>query len=177
MRNSNGRMISSSAAPTIVENSIVALRRLLLESKLGSAPANPKEDGALSWKTYTSEMRSVWLESILLRHRHAGCRTNPNYEELLAAAVDAAVGDSAVPKDLASWRWGAFNVVEIQHPILGKIAVVRHWSGPGLQEQSGGYYTVAKAYTPPRAFRALHRESCGPDQSTLNTVTGRAGTS
>jgi len=176
MRNWDGRMMASSAAPTIVENSIVALRRLLLEPKLGSAPANPREDGALSWKTYTSEMRSVWLENILLHHSKRWLPDKyPNYEELLAAAVDEAVGGSEVPKDLASWRWGAFNVVEIQHPILGKIALVRRWSGPGLQEQSGGHYTV-KAVTrhhgPSERFTANLADL---DQSTLNTVTGQGG--
>jgi len=177
MRNWDGRMLAESAAPTIADNSIVALRRLLLEPKLGSAPADPaKEDEGLSWKTYSWEMRSVWLENILLHHPKRWLPDKyPNYDELLAAAVDAAVSGPEAPKDLATWRWGAFNAVEIQHPILGRIPVLRHWSGPGLQEQSGSGYTV-KAVTP------LHGPSerftanlADLDQSTLNTVTGQGG--
>src|SRR6202021_847984 len=67
MRSWDGRMLASSAAPTIAENSILELRRLLLEPKLGSAPAESKPaDTALNWKTYSWIMRSVWLENIFL---------------------------------------------------------------------------------------------------------------
>jgi len=99
----------------------------------------------------------------------------PNYDELLTAAVDAAVNDVDAPKDLASWRWGAFNAVEIQHPILKNIPLLRQWSGPGVQEQSGSGYTV-KAVTrnhgPSERFTA---NLANLDESTLNLVTGEGG--
>ena len=173
MRGWDGRMSAASAAPTIAENSIRELRRLLLEPKLGSATS----DGtALSWKTYSWQMRSVWLENILL---HRPKRWLPDkyssYDELLAGAVDAAVNGADVPKDLASWRWGAFNALEIQHPVLGKIPGIKAWSGPGVQEQSGSGYTV-KAVTrhhgPSERFTANMADL---DQSTLNIVTGQGG--
>jgi penicillin amidase len=177
MRSWDGRMQASSAAPTIAEKSIVELRRLLLEPKLGNAPADAaKAAEVLSWQTYSWEMRSVWMENILL-HRPKRWLPDkyPNYDELLTAAVDAAVNGPDAPKDLASWRWGAFNAVEIEHPILGKIPLIRHWSGPGVQEQSGSGYTV-KAVTrhhgPSERFTANLADL---DQSTLNTVTGQGG--
>jgi penicillin amidase len=177
MRSWDGRMQASSAAPTIAENSVRELRRLLLEPKLGAAPADAaKEDEVLSWKTYSWEMRSVWLENILL---HRPKRWLPerysNYDELLTAAVDAAVNDPQAPKDLAAWRWGAFNAVEIQHPVLGKIPIIRHWSGPGVQEQSGSGYTVkavTRRHGPSERFTANLADL---DQSTLNIVTGQGG--
>jgi penicillin G amidase len=177
MRRWDGHMSASSAAPTIAENSIRELRRLLLEPKLGSAPTDlEKDDEVLSWKTYEWEMRSVWLESVLL---HRPKRWLPekysNYDELLAAAVDAAVNAPDAPKDLSSWRWGTFNAVEIEHPIFGKIPLIRNWAGPGVQEQSGSGYTV-KAVTrhhgPSERFTANMADL---DQSTLNTVTGQGG--
>ena len=177
MRSWDGRMQASAAAPTIAESSILELRRLLLESKLGSAPADPsKQDAVLNWKTYSWEMRSVWLENILL-HRPKRWLPDafPNYDELLAAAVEAAVNGPTVPKDLASWRWGEFNAVDIEHPVLGKIPVVGRWSGPGVQEQSGSGYTV-KAVTrhhgPSERFTANLADL---DHSTLNIVTGQGG--
>jgi penicillin amidase len=175
MRSWDGRMQASSAAPTIAETSIRELRRLLLEPKLGSPPAT-NEDEALSWKTYSWEMRSVWMENILL-HRPKRWLPEPfqNYDELLTAAVEAAVNGPETPKDLASWRWGAFNVVEIEHPVLGKIPLIRRWSAPGVQEQSGSGYTV-KAVTrhhgPSERFTANLADL---DQSTLNIVTGQGG--
>jgi len=181
MRSWDGRMQASSAAPTIAENSIRELRRLLLEPKLGSAHADTavgpgKDDDVLSWKTYSWEMRSVWLENILL---HRPKRWLPekysNYDELLTAAVDAAVNGPQAPKDLASWRWGAFNAVEIQHPILGKVPVIQHWSGPGVHDQSGSGYTVkavSRNHGPSERFTANLADL---DQSTLNIVTGQGG--
>jgi penicillin amidase len=177
MRSWDGRMTASSAAPTIAENSIIELRRLLLEPKLGSAPADPvKQDETLSWKTYSWEMRSVWLENILL---HRPKRWLPekysSYDELLTAAVNAAVNRPEAPKDLATWHWGAFNAVEIQHPILGKIPLINRWSGPGVQEQSGSGYTVkavSRHHGPSERFTANLADL---DQSTLNTVTGQGG--
>jgi penicillin amidase len=177
MRSWDGRMLASSPAPTITQNSIRELRRLLLEPKLGSAPADPtKEDEVLSWQTYSWEMRSVWLENVLL-HRPKRWLPDkyPNYEELLTAAVEAAVNGSSAPKDLATWRWGTFNAVEIEHPILGKIPAIKRWSAPGVQEQSGSGYTVkavSRHHGPSERFTANLADL---DQSTLNIVTGQGG--
>ena len=191
MRNWDGRMLASSAAPTIAVVAARDLRRLLLEPKLGPAledsttpgstpdPKNPapnRNEGFLSWQTYSWEQRSVWLENILIHHPKRWLPEKyPNYEELLTAAVEAAVNDSDAPKDLASWHWGSFNAVEIQHPVLGKIPVIQRWTGPGVQEQSGSGYTV-KAVTrhhgPSERFTANLADL---DQSTLNIVTGQAG--
>jgi penicillin amidase len=177
MRSWDGRMQASSPAPTIAENSIFELRRLLLEPKLGSAPADrTKADEVLNWKTYSWEMRSVWMENILL---HRPKRWLPevfsNYDELLTGAVEAAVNGPETPKDLTSWRWGKFNAVEIQHPILEKIPIINRWSGPGVQEQSGSGYTVkavTRTHGPSERFTANLADL---DQSTLNIVTGQGG--
>jgi penicillin amidase len=177
MRSWDGRMQASSAAPTIAENSILELRRLLLEPKLGNAPADgAKADEALNWKTYSWEMRSVWMENILL-HRPKRWLPDkyPNYDELLTAAVDAAVNAPDAPKDLGTWRWGTFSAVEIEHPVLGKIPIIRRWAAPGVQEQSGSGYTVkavTRRHGPSERFTA---NLANLDESTLNTVTGQGG--
>ena len=187
MRSWDGRMLATSAAPTIAENAIGELRRLLLEPKLGVAPPESSKDAdselykeidkkVINWKTYSWLQRSVWLENILL-HRPKRWLPDkyPNYDELLTAAVEAAVNHPLAPKDLASWDWGAFNAVEIQHPILGKIPVIRYWSGTGRQEQSGSGYTV-KAVTPAHGpSERFTANLADMDQSTLNTVTGQGG--
>ena len=187
MRAWDGRMLASSAAPTITEASLRELRRLLLEPKLGVAPPEiphdseselyiPDDANALNWKTYSWLQRSVWIENVLLhRPKRWLPEKYPNYEELLTAAVEAAVNAPDAPKDLGSWRWGAVNAVQIQHPILGRIPVIKFWSGPGIQEQSGSGYTV-KAVTrhhgPSERFTANMADL---DRSTLNTVTGQGG--
>jgi len=177
MRNWDGRMLGSSAAPTIAGRSARELTRLLLEPRLGSAPEDPKaQEATLSWKSYHWEMQTVWLQNILLHQPKRWLPEKyPSYDELLTAAVEAAVNGPSAPEDLASWRWGDVNAVEIDHPVLGKIPLIRRWAAPGIREQSGSGYTV-KAVTrhhgPSERFTANLADL---DQSTLNTVTGQGG--
>ena len=177
MRNWDGRMLASSAAPTIAVRSAQELTRLLLEPLLGPAPEDPKQqERTLNWKTYHWQMRTVWLQNILLHQPKRWLPEKyPNYDDLILAAVEAAVSEAKAPKDLAAWHWGNFNAVDIEHPVLGKIPWVRRWAAPGMKEQSGSGYTV-KAVTPlhgpSERFTANLAEL---DQSTLNTVTGQGG--
>ena len=177
MRNWDGRMLASATAPTIAVRSSQELMRLLLEPKLGAAPKDPAaQKTSLNWKTYTWQMQSVWLQNVMLHQPKRWLPEKyPNYEELLTAAVEAAVNEPEAPKDLTAWQWGAVNAVEIEHPVLGKIPLLARWSGPGLHPQSGSGYTV-KAVTrhhgPSERFTANLAEL---DQSTLNTVTGQGG--
>ncbi len=177
MRNWDGRMLASSTAPTIAARSAQELTRLLLQPRLGPAPEDPKrQETTLSWKTYHWEMRTVWLQNILLHQPQRWLPAKyPNYDELLTAAVEAAVNGPAAPKDLASWHWGSANAVEIDHPVLGKIPLIRRWAAPGVREQSGSGYTV-KAVTPHHGPSERFTANLADlDQSTLNTVTGQGG--
>jgi penicillin amidase len=177
MRNWDGRMLASSTAATVAVRSGQELTRLLLEPKLGSAPEDPnQQETNLSWKTYHWQMKTVWLQNVML---HQPKRWLPekysNYDELLTAAVEAAVNGPDAPKDLGAWRWGRVNAIAIEHPVLGKIPGLQRWTAPGIKEQSGSGYTV-KAVTrhhgPSERFTANLADL---DQSTLNTVTGQDG--
>ena len=177
MRNWDGRMLASSAAPTIAVRSAYELARLLLEPRLGPAPADPEQlKTTLGWRTYSWQMRTVWLQNILLHQPKRWLPEKyPNYDELLTAAVEAAVSEPATPQDLVSWHWGSFNAVDIDHPVLGKIPLIRRWAAPGVHEQSGSGYTV-KAVTPHHGPSERFTANLAVlDQSTLNTVTGQAG--
>ena len=182
MRGWDGRMTADSAAPTIAYQARVELTRLLLEPKLGAVPADRKQaNAALSWKTYTWGMQSVWLENVV---HHQPERWLPSaygsYDDLLAAAVDAAVSgppDSRdhAPEDLAAWKWGDFRPVEIRHPILGRMPLLQRWSGPGVQAQSGSSYTVKAVSRTHGPSERLTVDMADLDQTTLNLVTGEAG--
>jgi penicillin G amidase len=177
MRNWDGRMLASSAAPTIAVRTGEELTRLLLEPRLGAAPGDTKQqESTLSWETYHWQMRTVWLQNILLHLPKRWLPEKfPNYDEVISAAVEAAVREPAAPADLARWNWGSYNALEIEHPVLGKIPWVRRWAAPGVNQQSGSGYTV-KAVTahhgPSERFTANLADF---DQSTLNTVTGQGG--
>jgi penicillin amidase len=121
-------------------------------------------------------MQSVWLENVL---QHQPKRWLPEayaaYDDLLAAAVEAAVGAGDTPAKLNSWKWGWFRPVEIQHPILGRIPVLQRWSGPGIQPQSGSGYAVKAVSRSHGPSERLTVDLSDLDQSTLNLVTGEAG--
>jgi len=176
LRQWDGRMSADSAAPTLQYRARAELRRLLLEPKLGPAPSNSADDATVSWKSYRWAMSSVWLENVVA-HQPANWlpAQYSNYDELLAAAVDAAASGPDAPQNLSSWRWGAFNPVEIQHPVLGQIPILRHWTGPGLREQSGSAYTVKAVTRTHGPSERLTVNLADLDQSTLNLVTGEAG--
>jgi penicillin amidase len=177
MRNWDGRMMASLAVPTIAVNSARELTRLLLEPRLGSAPQDSAQlETTLSWRTYAWEMRTVWLQNLMLHQPKRWLPEKyPNYDELLTAAVEAAVSSPKAPQDLTSWHWGKVNAVDIEHPVLGKIPLLNRWTAPGEKEQSGSGYTikaVTRSHGPSERFTANLAEL---DQSTLNTVTGQGG--
>jgi penicillin amidase len=98
-----------------------------------------------------------------------------NYDALLAAAVEAAIGRSEAPRELARWRWGGVSPIEIEHPVLSRLPVIGRWTGPGRHDQSGGTFTVKqvnRTFGPSERFIA---DLSNFDQSTLNTVTGQGG--
>jgi penicillin G amidase len=168
----NGQMDANSAAPTIVSKAREEIERLLLEPKLGT-PSENKSD-SVNWKTRHWMMETTWLENVL---SHQPARWLPSnyssYDELLAAAVDNVVKDA--PENLNSWKWGPADSVTIQNLVLGRIPILRRWTGPGERAQSGSGYTVKAAgrdHGPSERFTA---DLSNLDASTLNIVTGQAG--
>ncbi len=171
LRQWNGQMDASSAAPTIASAARTELRRILLAAKLGTFPL---EGGPASWTTYHWMTETVWIENVL---SHQPARWLPpayaSYDDLLAAAMEQAL--KKAPADVSSWKWGAENSVTIQNPVLGRIPILRRWTGPGEQPQSGSGYTVKAAgrdYGPSERFTA---DLSNFDSSTLNIVTGQSG--
>jgi penicillin amidase len=195
LRQWDGRMTADSAAPTIVVRGRRELTRLLLEPKLGqfsdtytvyvhsrsaqgaAAPADSaSEKHMIGWKSYHWMMETVWLENVV---QHQPKRWLPDsfadYDELLTAAVESAITAPDVPADLNAWKWGSFNPVEIQHPILGRIPLLRRWTGPGLREQSGSGLTVKAVSQTHGPSERMTVDLGDLDHSTLNLVTGEAG--
>ena len=177
MRGWDGRMMAESAAPVIAARARTELVRLMLEPKLGSAPKDPEQiRSGVSWKSYHWQMQSVWMENMLQRQPKRWLPDSyANYDELLAAAVEAAVSDPGAPKDLSLWKWGAYNPLEIQHPILGKIPILQRWAGPGVRPQSGSGYTVKAVSRSHGPSERMTVDLADLDRSTLNLVTGQAG--
>lgn len=164
MRNWDGTMATEIAAPTIAVYARHALEELLLQPKLA--------DG---WKDYNWFMKTVWLESVL---SHQPERWLPpgyaNYNELLTAAVEKALVDSAAPHTLSTWTWGRVHKVDVKHPFWSNFPVLKR-AGPGPQPLSGDGETVKQVGThfgPSERFTA---DLSNLDHSTLNIVNGESG--
>ena len=175
LRDWDGRMSADSAAPTIETKSREQLLRLLLEPKLGPSPKDPSPAN-LSWKSYRWGMGSVFLENILekklVRWLPPGYS---NYESLLAAAVENALQEPDVPRDLAQWKWGKTYQIDIENPVLSKLPLIGRLTGPGAHPLSGSGYTVKAVSRYHGASERATWNFSDFDKSTLNVVTGESG--
>jgi penicillin amidase len=174
LRQWDGRMIADSAAPLIAVRTREQLERLLLEPKLG--PATDENSSSLSWKSYHWSMETVWLDNLLQRQPKRWLPdAYANYNELLVAALNAAVAANGAPADLSKWKWGHSNQLEIQSPILGKVPLLDRWTGTGVNWQSGSMFTVKAVTSSHGPSERITDDLANLDQSTFNLVTGEAG--
>ncbi len=176
LRQWDGRMTADSAAPVIAVRTREQLQRLLLEPKLGPGLDQNAATTSLSWKSYHWSMETVWLDNVLQRQPKRWLPdAYASYNDLLVAALDAAVTAPDAPADLSKWQWGPSNPLEIQNPILGKIPLLNRWTGTGVQPQSGNVYAVKAVTSTTGPSERITDDMANLDQSTFNLVTGESG--
>ena len=142
------------------------LNELILKPKLGD-----------EWKPYSRWfMSTVWLENVLSQQSPQWLPSSyASYDELLTAAVEAAVTDPKTPSSLRSWTWGRYHQIDVKHPFWSNFPVLKRGAGPGPQPLSGDNLTVKQAGThfgPSERFTA---DMSDLDNSTLNIVNGESG--
>src|SRR3954447_774706 len=165
MRGWDGRMEKDSAAATLAYRSRRNLMKLLLTPKLGEDFIN-----------YDWGLSAPALENIIT---HRLPRWLPqgysSYDDLLVAAVQKTVDSEDAPRDMKKWRWGNQFSVEVQHPVLGSIPVLRSFSGTGRHLQSGSGSTVKQIGSDFGPSERLTVDFSNLDRSTLNIVIGESG--
>ena len=165
LRSWDGRVTADSAAPTIETAAREQLFRLLLEPKLGPL-----------FMEYNWWMAPVALENILDRQPPRWLPKNyPDYNALLVAALEAALSTGNVPRKLPDWTWGKHQQLTVEHPILGRMTIVRRWAGPGTVPVSGDGFTVKQMAPGLAPSERMTVDLAHLDHSTMNVVTGQSG--
>ncbi|MGC2162969.1 MAG: penicillin acylase family protein [Silvibacterium sp.] len=167
MRTWNGEVSIDSPAAAIVDAAKSAFWPMLLQPKLGD-----------EWRLYQ------WSESGFAREQLIA--NNPpswlppgyaTWDDFLTAVVRQ--GLRTAPLDLKNWRYGYAHPVDIEHPLYGRVPVlkkwIQHWTGTGPQPQSGDTSTVkqvGRTFGPSQRFTI---DWSNPDAATENIVMGQSG--
>jgi penicillin G amidase len=165
LRRFDGKLSMDSAGAAIEQRARAWLMNTLLEDKLGNDA-----------ERYHWYMNTVWLENVVAFQPARWLPSEyPSWNALLAASVEAAVTPPIAPRDLASWKYGDYATVEIDHPIFGKLPWLRRYASTGRLPQSGNGITVKQVggkFAPSERFTA---DFADLDHSTLNIVNGQSG--
>jgi penicillin amidase len=183
LRDWNGNVDADAAAPAIVVATRAALWPLLLDPQLKSQPEIKSDLQPGAHRTgaalYTWGNKAYAEEWLIM---HTPSRWLPpaysTWDDLLTAAVSKALADNHAPIDLATWRYGQFRPIDIEHPIYSQSTILQRILGiptsPGLQPQSGDDVTVKQvghSFGPSERFTA---DLSDLDHSTLNLVLGES---
>ncbi len=165
MRSWDGRLTTDSAAASIVTQTRMALRPMLLEPRLG-------KDAAL----YRWSESNFAEEEIIM---HAFPEWLPpaykNWDNLLAAAVRKGMETGKAPADVSHWTYGSWHVVDIQHPLAPFLPIIRRIAGAGPQPLSGDTTTVKQVGRDFGPSQRFTMDWSNIDGSTEDIVLGESG--
>jgi len=175
LRAFDGRVVTTSAAASILSAVHATLWPMLLEPRL----ENPSKSDNLN-ALYVWGERDSALEQILMHQPPRWLpRAYPDWNDFLTGAVLHALNAANAPADLATWRFGSIHTVDIEHPIFDQSELLRRLiampTGTGPQPQSGDGTTikqVSHTFGPSERFTA---DFANLDRSTLNIVLGQSG--
>jgi penicillin G amidase len=182
LRGWNGNVDADASAPAIVDAARTALWPLLLDPQLKPAP----ESTSTSSHAFDADRLYTWGEKAYAEEwiiMHTPARwlpaKYPTWDDLLTAAVDEGLRSAHAPFNLANWRYGTANPIDIEHPIFSRSPILQlligRPIGTGVQPQSGDHTTVkqvGRSFGPSERFTA---DLADLDHSTLNIVLGQSG--
>ena len=176
LRNWNGQVVTDTPAAAIIATAKQAWWQLVLEPKLGA-----------TWKLYEWPESSFVQEQLITNP--AAAWLPPGYskwDDLLAAAVSKGLDAAGAPADLKQWQYGTAHVLEVDHPLYGKLPFFGGLGGFGAGSvgvetnigpiaQSGNGSTVkqvGRSFGPSQRFTM---DWSDVDSSTENIFSGESG--
>jgi penicillin amidase len=172
MRKWDGTVAANEAAPAIVDGARAALWPLILAPQLGRDASAALALYNWGSKAYAGEQIIVHQPGRWLPARY------PNWNELLAAAVETGLEEAHAPGDLSGWQYGQVHPVDIEHPIYDKSPLLEKMigvrTGTGVLPQSGDGSTVKQVARTFGPSERLTVDFGDLDRSTLNVVLGES---
>ena len=168
MRSWDGKLTIDSAAASLVTQARAAVRKLILEPKLGEVASEYRwSESNFALEEIVMHGSADWLPS--------GYR---DWDMVLAEAVrrgmDKSAEHAAAPSDITRWAYGNWHVIDIEHPLAGLLPLVGRIAGTGAQPLSGDTITVkqvGRSFGPSQRFTM---DWGNIDGSTENIVLGES---
>ncbi|MGA7784526.1 MAG: penicillin acylase family protein [Candidatus Acidiferrales bacterium] len=163
LSNWDGRMTPDSIEATFLDQVALAFGHNLLQPYFGPATTN---GGEIFMERILRERPAIWLPPNF-----------NNYDELLMASADSAVGElttSMKTSDISAWRWGDRNKVFMAHPLGQSGAFARIFS-LGPSEHSGGPGCINATGRSEGPSMRLVADLSDWDKSFMEITTGESG--
>jgi penicillin amidase len=170
MRSWDGRLTTDSAAASLVTKAREAFWPLILDPKLG-------EDLASEYRWAESD----FAEEEIIMHGGSDARSPwlpsgyKNWDALLTDAVRKGMEAGHAPSDIATWTYGSWHVVDIEHPLARFLPLIGRIAGTGEQPLSGDKVTVKQVGRDFGPSQRFTMDWSDVDGSTEDIVLGESG--
>src|SRR5215469_16656598 len=165
MRSWDGKLTTSSAAASLVDQARYALWPIILDPKLGELA-----------KDYRWAEENFAEEEIIM---HGGEGWIPpgykDWDAVLAEAVKRGMAKGQAPSDVSQWAYGSWHTINIEHPLAKMLPVIGKIAGTGPQPMSGDTTTVKQVSVTLAPSQRFTMDWNNVDGSTENIVLGESG--
>jgi penicillin amidase len=163
LRDWNGQMDKDSPAALVTELLYQDLRKTVAER------AAPKRGNL-----YGSQMAAVVIER-LLRERPQGWFKD--YDETIVSSLRNAIDEGAKQQgsNVKGWRYGAWNVLAIPHPVVGRLPLIGKYFNIGPVWMSGSSTTVKQTTRRLGPSMRMVVDLSNLDNSFQNVTIGESG--
>ncbi len=165
MRTWDGRLSTYSAAASIVTQTRREIWPMILEPKLDKV-----------MRDYHWGERNFALEEIVMHAKPEWLPPNyKSWDALLTAAVRKALTDGHAPSNVASWTYGSWHKIDIEHPLARFLPFLGGRAGTGPQPIGGDGDTVKQIGADVAPSQRFTMDWSNIDGSTENIVLGESG--